>query len=82
MNILELINKTDMVTRIDKVWFDNEYIFVKLNNEQTISKPIRWFKNLAKGSDIQREHYKIINNGSALRWDELDEDLSLEGFLE
>jgi hypothetical protein len=71
-----------MITRIDKVWFDNEYIFVKLNNEQTISKPIRGFKNLSKGSVSQLEHYKIVNNGSALRWDELDEDLSLDGFLE
>ena len=71
-----------MITRIDKVWFENEHIFVKLNNEQTISRPVRWFKNLSKASVSQRERYKIVNDGSALRWDELDEDLSLEGFLE
>lgn len=71
-----------MDIRINKVWFDREYIFVKLSDDRIIGNPIRWFKNLSKGNPEQLEHYKIVHDGQALRWDELDEDLSAQGFLE
>jgi hypothetical protein len=70
-----------MDIRINKVWFDADYIYIKLSDERIIGNPIRWFRNLAKGTPEQREQYKIIDNGEALRWDELDEDLSAKGFI-
>lgn len=70
-----------MDIRIRNVWFDGEYIFIKLTDDRVIGNPIKWFTNLSKGSPEQREKYKIVHNGLALRWDELDEDLSAEGFL-
>lgn len=42
----------DMSIRINKVWFEGEYIFIKLSDNRIIGNPIKWYKNLSKGSQI------------------------------
>ncbi len=66
---------------IKLVWFDNENIFVEMTDGQVISKPINLYPNLRKGTQKQLSNYLIEGNGRWLHWEELDEDLSVEGFL-
>ncbi|MCY7356987.1 MAG: DUF2442 domain-containing protein [Rudanella sp.] len=64
-----------------RVWFDEERIFVELNDGRIVGSPLRWFPLLAKATPEQRSHYELVGNGYAIRWEELNEDLSANGFL-
>ena len=63
------------------IWFDEKNIFVELIDGRTVGAPINWFPNLQKGNTEQKNNYTLWNNGSWIHWEELDEDLSAEGFL-
>lgn len=43
--------------------------------------PISWFPRLAAGSAAQRRRWRLIGRGVGIRWEELDEDVSVEGLL-
>lgn len=67
--------------RIKSVWFDQELdmIIVLLNNKKIIQRPISDFTKLKNASEEQL--YKYENDGIGIHWPEVDEDLSLRGFL-
>jgi hypothetical protein len=46
-----------------------------------ISVPIVWYPRLLHASREQREHYQISPGGYGIYWPDLDEDLSVKGFL-
>lgn len=66
---------------IKSVWFEEDDFFVEMSNGQIISKPINCYKNLSKGTENQLSDYSIEGGGRWIHWEELDEDLSAEGFL-
>ena len=43
--------------------------------------PIAWYPNFSKGTDAQLKNYELWEGGRWTQWEELDEDLSTEGFL-
>jgi len=63
------------------VWFDTIRILVELNNGRIIGTPIEWYPNLRKGTPDQMRNYELWENGKWIHWEELNEDLSAEGFL-
>ena len=65
-----------------KIWFEDNNIFVKLNDGRTIGTPINWYPNLAKGNKNQLLAYELWEGGKWIHWEELNEDLSAAGFLE
>ena len=67
--------------RIQRVWFDRELdlIVVLLNNKKILKRPLSDFKRLAQATDAQLHNFE--NNGIGIHWPEVDEDLSLRGFL-
>ncbi|WP_426667750.1 DUF2442 domain-containing protein [Mucilaginibacter sp. McL0603] len=69
-----------MIT-ITSVRFDNNNIVVEMSNGKIIETPIKSYPNLRKGTQEQINNYQIKGNGRWVHWDELDEDLSAEGFL-
>ena len=62
-----------------KVRFDDVTMWVELVDGRTLGIPLSWFPRLAAGSPAQREGFEISNGG--LHWDELGEDISIEGLL-
>ena len=66
---------------IKKVWFEDEKIFVELSDGRIVGTPINWYSNLSKGTPEQLTNFELINSGKGIHWEELDEDLSAEGFL-
>ena len=54
---------------------------VTLSDGRTVRVPIAWFPRLAAGSSEQRQHWRLIGHGVGIRWEDLDEDLSVEGLL-
>jgi hypothetical protein len=69
-----------MIT-ITSVRFDNNNIVVEMSNGKIIEVPINSYPNLRKGTKNQINNYQIKGNGRWIHWEELDEDLSAEGFL-
>ena len=67
--------------RIQRLFFDRDIdlLLVVLNNKMIIKEPISKFKLLREASLEQLQHYEISRTG--VHWPELDEDLSLRGFL-
>ena len=67
--------------RMKNVWFDRELdlIIVLLNNKQLLKRPLSDFKRLVDSTEQQLN--KFENDGIAIHWPDLDEDLSLRGFL-
>ncbi len=63
------------------VWFDDNRIFIELKDGRIIGSPIEWFPNLRKGTIGQMKKYELWEDGKWIHWEELNEDLSAEGFL-
>lgn len=67
---------------VKKVWFEEDKIFVELNDGHIVGTPLDWYPNLSKGTPEQRLQYELWENGKWIHWEELDEDLSAHGFLD
>ncbi|MGD0564458.1 MAG: DUF2442 domain-containing protein [Roseiarcus sp.] len=65
--------------RAKSVRFDEDSFWVELSDGRTLSVPLAWFPRLLRASPEQREAVSISSRG--LHWDELDEDISIEGLL-
>mgnify|MGYP005813466675 CR=1 FL=1 len=67
--------------RIKSVWFDRDLdlIIVLLTNKKLLKRPLSDFQKLASATDGQLRQFE--NEGTGVSWPELDEDLSLRGFL-
>jgi hypothetical protein len=66
---------------IDSVWFSENDICVKMSDGNIFESPIQSFPNLRKGTLEQLNKYEVKGGGKWIHWEELDEDLSAEGFL-
>lgn len=69
-------------TRIAAVSFSDATMHVDLTDGRRVSVPLAWFPVLERATPEQRSRYKLVAEGRAVSWEELDEDLSLEGFLQ
>ncbi|MGB5700426.1 DUF2442 domain-containing protein [Muriicola sp.] len=67
--------------RIKTLWFDQDLdlIIVLLNNKKIIQRPISDFARLKNASIEQLANYE--SDGIGIHWPDMDEDLSLRGFL-
>ena len=65
--------------RATKVRFDDDQMWVELDDGRTLGIPLAWFPRLLHGSPENRE--KVSISPSGLHWEELDEDISIAGLL-
>jgi hypothetical protein len=63
----------------EKIWFKNNKIFLKTKDNVEKSMPLSWFPRLENASREERQNYTLSPFG--IHWQELDEDLSFEGFF-
>lgn len=61
------------------VKFDDDSMWVDLEDGRTIGVPLVWFPRLLNASKDDLNNYSISPNG--LHWEVLDEDISIEGLL-
>ncbi len=64
-----------------KTWSQGRIIVVELTDGRTISFPADRFKILSKATDDQLKEVTLRLNGHALRWEDLDEDLTVRGII-
>jgi hypothetical protein len=61
--------------------FGNDAFTVRLADGRELSVPLEWFPRLRDASPEQRRHHRMIGNGIGIHWEDIDEDISVEGLL-
>lgn len=59
--------------------FDDDCLWVDLEDGRTIGVPLAWFPKLLHASAEQRADYELSRRG--MHWEALDEDVSVAGLL-
>jgi hypothetical protein len=54
---------------------------VDLSDGRTISVPLAWFPRLLCASSEERNNWRLIGKGHGIHWEDMDEDISIEGLL-
>jgi hypothetical protein len=54
---------------------------VDLSDGRTISTPLGWFPRLEQANEEERNNWKLIGKGSGIHWEDVDEDISVEGLI-
>ena len=59
--------------------FDDDQMWVRLEDGRTIGVPLAWYPRLLHGSSEARR--QVVISPSGLHWELLDEDISIAGIL-
>jgi len=74
-------NETTQSVIAVRVWINDCKVWIELDDGREIGFPVDKYRRLRDADNEQLEKVKIEAHGKALRWEELDEDLSIEGIL-
>lgn len=69
-----------MIISPKKVWFDDNSLWVTLNDARVISVPLTWFPRLLNTSMEMLQDYELSAFG--IHWEKLNEDISIQGLLD
>ena len=58
-----------------------DQLSVDLDDGRTITVPLAWYPRLVRGTDAERNDWRLIGGGHGIHWEALDEDISVEGLL-
>ncbi len=64
-----------------RVWVDNRMIYLELTDGRVVGFPAARFCRLRDASNEQLAQVRIELNGYALRWEALDEDITVPGVV-
>ena len=69
------------IPNAENVTVTEDTLTVDLSDGRTISVPLAWFPRLLHGSQEERNRWRLIGKGQGIHWEDLDEDISVEGLL-
>lgn len=64
-----------------RAWAEGRTIYVELHDGRTIGFPADRFRILATATEEQLARVQVEVSGYALRWEELDEDITVPGIV-
>lgn len=64
-----------------RAWAEKRRIFIELTDGRVVGFPAARFKLLATASEEQLAEVEVRLNGYALRWESLDEDITVPGIV-
>jgi len=64
-----------------RAWADERIIYIELTDGRIIGFPADRFKLLSQATNEQLARIQLRLNGFALRWEELDEDITVPGVV-
>ena len=59
----------------------DDTLSVDLSFGRSISVPIAWFPRLLHSTEQERNNWRLIGKGQGIHWEDIDEDISIEGLL-
>ncbi len=77
---------TTLAIKLDLPYAENvmvteDTLNVDLSDGRTISVPLTWFPRLVHASREQRDNWRLIGRGHGIHWNDIDEDVSVEGII-
>jgi hypothetical protein len=69
------------VPNAESVTVTEDTLSVDLSDGRTISVPLTWFPRLVHATPEERSHWRLIGKGQGIHWEDIDEDISVEGLL-
>ena len=67
--------------RIQRVRVTKDQIVADLFDGRVISVPLAWSWRLSEATPAQRANFRLIGTGQGVHWPDVDEDISVEGWL-
>jgi hypothetical protein len=64
-----------------RVKIRDEKLVVDLADGRTITVPLDWYPRLVHASQKERKNWKLLGNGYAIEWPDLDEHIGIEGLV-
>jgi len=61
---------------------DLNLMLIILNNGKVLQRTLSYSERLVKATEKQLNRYEFIGKGTGIHWPDIDEDLSLRGFLQ
>jgi hypothetical protein len=65
----------------EKISVTEDTLTVDLSDGRTISVPLGWYPRLSHASRSELNNWRLIGKGYGIHWEDLDEDISVEGLL-
>ena len=69
------------VSNGNNVSLTEDALSVDLSDGRTIFVPLSWFPRLLHATKEERKNWRVIANGHGIHWEDIDEDISVEGLL-
>lgn len=69
------------IPTIEDVKVSDDALTVDLSDGRTISVPLSWYPRLLHGTSAERTNWRKIGRGVGIHWEDLDEDISVEGLI-
>ena len=63
------------------VHITEDTLTVDLSDGRSISVPVSWFPRLFQATEEERKNWRLIGKGHGIHWEDIDEDISVEGLL-
>jgi hypothetical protein len=78
---LEAWNEYFSYIRVKNVIIEEDNLAVEIMDGRTIKAPLAWYPRLFNASKEQLEKWQVCGGGYGIHWEEIDEDISVEGLL-
>ena len=69
------------IPKAEDVRVTEDTLSVDLSDGRTISVPLEWFPRLVHATPDERDKWRLIGRGHGIHWEDIDEDISVEGLL-
>jgi len=66
---------------IVKAAVTSDSLIVEMNDGRSLSAPLAWFPRLFHSSPGERKKWRLIADGVGVHWEDIDEDISIDGLL-
>lgn len=70
------------LTKATKVWVVDGWVWLRLDDAREIRFPVSKNRRLRNATQKQLNNVELICDGTGIHWQDLDEDLSVNGILE
>jgi hypothetical protein len=64
-----------------RVWTEGRMVYVELTDQRVVGFQANRFRRLEQASELELAEVRLKVGGTALRWESLDEDISVEGVV-
>ncbi|MCK4659716.1 MAG: DUF2442 domain-containing protein [Phycisphaerae bacterium] len=69
------------VPNVQDITVTDDTLSLDLSDGRTISVPLAWYPRLLHAATQERNNWRLIGNGQGIHWEDIDEDISVEGLL-